>query len=483
MRKYYLILIGFTISFFYFGCKKSDSLNNFSDNIMIENAKTYFDESVLNNLENYSAVQIIQNSRLNSPKKPIWEKAYTIQLGNIKAVVVPIQYDKVFYLKTNFGGNKLFSINDLCQLLIYQDENKNYHAERVISFPDSNYILTDQKSFTGIILVEDWKGNLLNEYEYEKGIVKKLVGSKNGRQSNSTTVVNAEPSMETKPDLAVIQVCYTIVEYNYAVDDPENGIYSSETLGCDSYFFADIGSVGGVPSGSNYGAVAGGGGGGSAGSPANNFILLNGNNIIANIKAYNDCFTNIGGNNNSFQVSICVAQPSPGSRTPWNFSNMYSSSSSGNPVSVGHSFLIMKQSTPNGTVTRNVGFYPKTRVTPASPSDQGQLNDDELYPYNISLTLNVNNGQFFNILNFINQGNNPGFQYNMNSNNCASFVLRALMAGGIYLPSTTGNWAFGSGNDPGDLGEDIRAMTLSSNMSRNLNASYHPNQGSCLPAP
>jgi hypothetical protein len=467
------------------GCRKPDGISPSGrptiDQLLIAAARQAFTRDI-SQIPEPASLLAGQNQRKQSEKTPSWGQAYTMEFFLGKAVVVPLNYERKIWLKSNLDPARLYYLDNIARLLIYKGKDQEWHEEIISSFPDSNWLAGDKKSYSGIVTVEDWMGNLLNEYKYEKGIVRKFIAPENLKQAQSTEAVNGTPAGATKPDL-FLQVCYTVQEYNYAVDDPSNGIYTTTTLGCDTYFFADIGSVGGAPSGSNYGAVAGGGGGGAGISPASNFKILNGNNIIANIQVYNECFTNIGGNNNSFQVTVCVDQPNPGSRVPWNFSNANNSSSSGNPVDVGHSFLIMKQSTPNGTVTRNVGFYPKTRVVPTSPSDQGQLNDDEVHYYNISLTINVTNSQFFNILNFINQGNNTGYQYNLNSNNCTTFVLHALYAGGIYLPWTTGNWPLGSGNDPGDLGEDIRTMSLSSNMSRNLFESYHPNQGSCLPAP
>ena len=70
--------------------------------------------------------------------------------------------------------------------------------------------------------------------------------------------------------------------------------------------------------------------------------------------------------------------------------------------------------------------------------------------------------------------------YNLNSNNCTTFALDAMDAGGVSIPSTVGTWAFnGQGLDPGDLGEDIRGMQLGSNMTRSTVGSGHPNVGTC----
>jgi hypothetical protein len=91
----------------------------------------------------------------------------------------------------------------------------------------------------------------------------------------------------------------------------------------------------------------------------------------------------------------------------------------------------------------------------------------------------MTNSQFFSVINFISQGNNTGYNYNLNSNNCTTFSINALGSAGINIPATNASWLGGSGYDPGDLGEDIRTMSLPSNMTRSTNSSSHPNVGSC----
>ena len=84
------------------------------------------------------------------------------------------------------------------------------------------------------------------------------------------------------------------------------------------------------------------------------------------------------------------------------------------------------------------------------------------------------------MLNYVTSCNRPGFMYNLNAENCTTFVLQTLTQGGVYLPNTIGKWTGGMGNDPGDLGEDIRQMTPLSNMTRNTVEFYHPNTGTCI---
>lgn len=222
----------------------------------------------------------------------------------------------------------------------------------------------------------------------------------------------------------------------------------------------------------------------STGGISHNLYSLNlfsGNNPIGDINDYFKCFTNVAGSNNKYKVTICVDQPVVGTRNAWvlSSSGVQNSSSGSNPVNVGHTFLILTEVTPTGTTTRNVGFYPQSNVDPYSPIDKGQLNNNEQHTYNIALTVDINNSQFFNILNFVTQVKSSGQNYDLNNYNCTSFGIRACLDGDIYLPSTIGSWTGGSGNNPGDLGEDIRAMSLQSNMTRTTTERDHPNQGNC----
>ncbi|HTQ65779.1 MAG TPA: hypothetical protein VMI12_13340, partial [Puia sp.] len=288
---------------------------------------------------------------------------------------------------------------------------------------------------------------------------------------NSSENKNGTNGLE-KNTLTVIQTCYTIEGYNTSPATDET-YYWSESAGCDYTY---------IESYSNSANITGGSYGGAGGNPAAGSVTMptiyGGNNIIGNVNDYNKCFTNTPGNGYAYSITVCVDQPVPGTREAWGLSQSGAAGSSfgSNPVNVGHCFLIFTEKTPSSTIIRNIGLYPKTSVTPISPSAPGQYNNDDLHGYNISLTMTIDNGTFFNMLNYVSQ--NEGQLYDLNTNNCTSFVLHTLYSGNIYFPSTIGHWPDGSGNDPGDLGEDIRSMALTENMSRNTYKN-HPNSGNC----
>jgi hypothetical protein len=466
-------LVYIIIALLYTDCKKTEIVYGTSEQDLINTAKDYFTQVLIQQSVTVNSVnETDRNPRKRNPKTPLWDRATVVQLSVGKGVLVPIQYRNPFLISTNFSGKSLYDINQITKLLIYRDKKQNFRAELLTFFPDSNFIALG--AFTGIVFVEDWAGNAITKYKIGPG--KKILKWKGDPSSSLTSTVKTDP-LQTN-SIIIIQTCYEITGYNYSADDPGNVYYWSEPAGCTVNFIDDGASGSGMPSSSNYGSAGGGGGGGGI-SPAKSVIVNPGSNIIGNITDYDKCFTNTGGSDHLYQVMVCVSQPAPGTRETWGFSTGGSSGSStgANPVNVGHTFLVFAETTFNGTICRNIGFYPRSAVTPAAPSYPGQLNNDDQHGYNISLTVTLNNSQFFNMLNYV--ARNSTDQYNLNTYNCTSFALQTLYSGGVILPWTTGKWLGGSGNDPGDLGEDIRSMSLSSNMTRNIGGSSHPNIGTC----
>ncbi len=402
------------------------------------------------------------NYRAAQPKTVRWDLARVLTVGQGQGILVPIVFDNALLIKANFVGDPYFHLNYLTQLLYYKDSTGTNTARVITDFPDSNYFKDPTRPFTGLKFVEDWLGHPIEKFLYASdGKIKRYTPNSN------------------QPALAeVIQTCYSIVGYNYSPELGETE-YWTEPAGCSTNFIDD-GSGTGVGSDPGPGSPGSGPGGASGAATVS---VLPGTSVIKSIKTYFQCFTNVGGSDYKYTVTVCVNQPVPGSRTPWTTSGDGSSGSSAgdNPVNAGHTFLTLTETYGNTTITRNVGFYPGTDVNPIEISSQGTLNDDELHAYNISGTFTVNNAQFFTILNFVSQGNTVGYLYNLNTNNCTTFVINAVAQVGINLPHTIGTWLDGAGNDPGDLGQDLRngnipGMTL--NLTGGTDAS-HLNTGQC----
>lgn len=419
---------------------------------LIGTARSYVDSiSVQGHPVNYRAAQ---------PKTIRWDLARILPFGQSKGILVPIVFDNALLIKANFVGDSYFHLDYLTQLLFYKDSAGRNTARVITAFPDFNYFKDPTRPFTGIKFIEDWLGHP----------IQRLLYGPDGRIRRYTPN-NKQPDL-----LEVVQTCYTVEGYNYSPELNETESWS-ESAGCSVDYIDD-------ESGSYVGAGPGGGGAGGGGANgAPTIAILPGNSVIKSIVNYFQCFTNVGGADHTFTVTVCVNQPVPGTRAPWAASGNGSSGSSagGNPVNAGHAFLILTESYGNTTITRNVGFYPGTDVNPIDITSQGTLNDDELHAYNISGSFAVDNAQFFNILNFVSQGNTAGYLYNLNTNNCTTFVINAVAQAGIDLPRTIGTWLDGAGNDPGDLGQDLRSgnipgMTL--NLTSGTDAS-HLNTGQC----
>jgi len=452
-------------------CKKNVNSNQSTANRdpLVDSAKVYFVEHI----QNASPIikdGNVKNLRTQTYKAPLWDQAYKADLTSATGVVVPLQFEKQLFVSTSQGGAHFFSLDNVSKLLLYKDATNAWHAELVTLLPDVAWINNCHSNFSGLVNIEDWWGNLVNRLLYSKdGIVRRP--ATNGRGTGSGETKNVNHAVEVT---SLIATCYTLTGYNYAEGDPGGGVAWTEDLGC-SYSLDGYAGI-------NYMSIATGGTGGGSGSvqapnPSATFGIAPPTNAIANISDYFKCFTNDP--SASYQVTICVDQPQPGSRNPWTWAlNSGSSSGGTNYVNVGHVFLTLTQTTGGTKITRNVGFYPSVNVTPFSPPAQGALDDNENDSYNISGSFSLNNTMFFNILGFIPIGSSPGYNYDVNNNNCTTFVINAMAAGHIYLPSTIGYWVGGMGNDPGDLGEDIRNNNFTG-MTRSATYISHANVGTC----
>ncbi len=340
--------------------------------------------------------------------------------------------------------------------------------------------ITDASGLNGSVKREDLYGSGTSTVDFKNGMPTKLVKSSNGK--DEVTYINYTKSgqqLSNSNEKSGMQPSETPV--NTLPPVTVTGYINHSAFTMYSYFYI-TNSAGNMWDFTNYN-VGGGGGGGST-SAANLYKQYNFGGdprYGINLKQFLQCFTNLAGSNYKYTITVCVDQPKPGQRDAWSFSN--SDGSSGNPSNVGHTFMILTETTPTGTTTRNIGFYPSGKAFPGSPNSPGVLINNQEHGYNISLTITMTNSQFFSAINYLSATQNA--VYDLNSNNCTSYTLGALNSVGISLPATQGTWSGGGGYDPGDLGEDIRNMNLPSNMTRsttttsNNNATNHPNTGQC----
>ena len=333
--KQFLIL--FSLINLIVSCKKNSvPIQPQNQNTLISEAKNYFNKTLL------PTTSFNQSSlRTQTAKTPQWDKASLLKFSIGQAVLVPLNYSKKLYLKSSLT-NKLFEVSQLAQLLVYKDSSGTMQGEVITAFPDSNYLIHPSAKFTGILLVEDWSGNRLKQYKYDRyGMA---ISYPAGFSGSTVAIDKISPA-------TVIAVCYEIEGYNYSEADPDDVYSWSESAGCDFYAASDESTANGSPSGGDYGSAAGGG----VAAATSDLIVFSGTSPIANIQQNIKCFTNSSAADHIYTVTVCVAQPVPGTRTAWNFSGT-GSSATGNPVNVGHTFLIFNETYGGSSIIRNIGF-------------------------------------------------------------------------------------------------------------------------------
>ena len=171
---------------------------------------------------------------------------------------------------------------------------------------------------------------------------------------------------------------------------------------------------------------------------------------IINIGQELKCFTINA--TSTYNVIVNVNQPYPGSRDALNINADFK---------VGHTFLTLEQFNADGTsIIRNIGYYPKHGSKPGATYDQGIFGDDSNTPFDVSLNFSINGNDMHTVINSL--FNQQDYGYDMNTFNCTNSAMNALSSIGVVLPSTKETGPIFSGNDPAELGEDIRALDLNS---------------------
>jgi hypothetical protein len=382
---------------------------------LINLAQNHYDRVLVNDRHFHKKWQEHTNWG-NRPPVCDWQNAFTITFAGNHGAIIPIKFSEDHFFQTSSNPSQ-FYVPEL-HLLIYQDYKDSVYAEIVTLVPEGVHPTNTRPAFTGFIFPGHNPVNSLRNLTPRSLVTKGYNCS--GYHAPIIPLDNLQPAYESKKDQ---RIGPTLI--------------------------------------------------------SNTFSVTSGDNIIGNINDYLKCFDNIPGNDHTYQVKLCVIQPNPGKRDPWSFSDSNRKKATQNPVFVGHTYLILTAITPNKTTVRNVGFYPTETVHPYSPISQGILNNDQAHEYDVALTITMTNSQFFNALNYLPKGNMRGFNYNLNNNNCSTFAVDALAAAQIVIPRTIGTWTNGKGMNPGDLGEDLKGMTLSSNMKLQTTFSHHPNIGDC----
>lgn len=192
-------------------------------------------------------------------------------------------------------------------------------------------------------------------------------------------------------------------------------------------------------------------------------LLNNSGPKITNILHYLECI-NL---NQSAVFTMYVDQPTQNQSDSW----------SGTPTdpNVGHTFIAIKQN----NIRRVLGFYPSSGVNPfTNPSTSSSLIDDSGHSFHTSISVSISPAKLQTIIAYI---SNYSSTYNLNTYNCTDFGLSLSKLAGINIPSAKGTWPGGSGNNPGQLGQNIRKIPLPTGSSlKNTTGGNSPlNQGNC----
>ncbi|MBB6609427.1 hypothetical protein H7F15_00105 [Pontibacter sp. Tf4] len=174
------------------------------DNSLISNAMEHFNTSVLTGTAVEAQTQSANsnNYRHNIIKNAEWSNAKTVQLSIGEAVQVPLSFSKELYAQVKNSPNKL-ALSSLSYLLMYRN-TRGWQTEVVHRLPDAAYLANTaiNKSFTGMVLVENWQGNFIRGYSYDgNGTVKKLLAPRVKGSSSETQVMYEMPSYECNKEI------------------------------------------------------------------------------------------------------------------------------------------------------------------------------------------------------------------------------------------------------------------------------------------
>ena len=127
-------------------------------------------------------------------------------------------------------------------------------------------------------------------------------------------------------------------------------------------------------------------------------------------------------------------------------------------IYTGHTFItLIKFNTDSSYASFTFGFGPHKdnllAATPIIPSSSSKFTDDGTHNWDEVVGKFISKRRFERILKLTKQYD--GLTYNLNSNNCTDFGLKAARLGGLEVRETKGYWPLGAGNNPGVTGKSI----------------------------
>lgn len=313
------------------------------------------------------------------------------------------------------------------------------------------------KKHNGTILLETLDGKFMKQYIVENNRVTRKQTSTNSR-ANEICAVETEPDedpafdklIKAKTDNCELpEVVITSVRGGRADCYSLYWMFNQNSM----YYYYYTPTEGGSGTGTGGGSGTGtGGGNGAVAAPAM-YSPETPTKVVAEVK----CFTN--NPSATYSITVNVNQPIPGSRDVFDPLKKFM---------VGHTFLTLQQTNPDGSsIVRNIGWYPKDMVKPGNETDDGTFADDSETPFDISLKISVSGNDFLTVISSLIA--EEKLQFNLDNFNCTNSALTAFLSIGVHLPDTKSNVILFSGNNPADLGEDIKNLDLNKFKAENGN--------------
>ncbi|WP_426062382.1 hypothetical protein [Flavobacterium sp. DSP2-3-1] len=299
-------------------------------------------------------------------------------------------------------------------------------------------VSSTQNSFDGIILMTRLNGDFIRAYRLKnnKYVVDLVPNKKNqsgqkGTQNTSRTIDGGD--------------LHEVIVIN-SYKDPSTFVSLNE-MGKE------------VPITISWNSLGSGGTTGDEEEKAIVFIGPDPEKVIKKINDYLKCFDL----SKPAEVVIYVDQPIANNAKAWSGTD------------VGHTFIAIQQGN-----TRSVfGYWPSSSVYPATgySTDVMAFGNDENHHFDVSIAVVVDTSKLLNIIAY---ANNAPTQYDLDNYNCTDFALEVGKLAGLPLSDSSGIWPGGEGSNPGQLGQDIRNMSLPANSRRQtIGANAASNNGTC----
>jgi hypothetical protein len=424
-------------------------------------------------------------------KKAQWDYAQKEKFTDGReAIIVPVSTDVPDYeygvvsQKANIQNPKTAAeVFTTHKIVVYKDKGKD-KVELLSIFGEADYkrqhtYFDYDWEFTGAMVFRTLDGDFLRGFYYDKG---KRLGSieqaknspKNGRP-NACYVIQS---------LTVFMYTVTIGSTTYPAQ-PNGDVREVWFVMCDG----GPQGIYATPNTYNVGNVSGG----SSVSSASTWIanayqqqaMFNqlytfeptDKTYIDHVKHLN-CFSNTAGS--ACTITLNIDQPVNGSSSALNPSTAHR---------VGHAFLTIQQTMPDGTVYRaSIGFYPGSGGNPLSPGGTPKFKDDGIYTGSIDVrtTFNVSPSEMMTVVNYVKWYDNGN--YDLITRNCGNMCIDAMSQIGINLPTgwmsypwypspvmgtSYNNWV--SGPSIGMFGEQMKGFSNSKVTNTNSSTSKSGN--------